>query len=100
VGDISFDPSKSDRNFRERGISFEIVELFDWAAALIVEDLRRDYGERRFQALGFIEGTLYAMVFTPRAGAVHVISLRRASRRERKRYEEEIGGHPRQAGEP
>jgi uncharacterized DUF497 family protein len=70
-----------------RGIPFDLAEQFEWDTALVVGDLRKDYGERRFQALGLIEGRLYALVFTPRAGKVHVISLRKANRRETKRYE-------------
>jgi uncharacterized protein len=58
-----------------------------WDGALIVEDLRKDYGERRFQALGLIGDRLHIMVFTPRANKVHVISLRKANKREVKRYE-------------
>jgi len=84
---ISFDPQKNERNIAQRGIPFEIVEDFEWDNALVVEDLRKDYGERRFQALGLIAGRLHALVFTPRAGLVHVISLRKANRRETKLYE-------------
>jgi uncharacterized DUF497 family protein len=86
---VSFDPAKNERNIASRGISFEVAEQFEWDTAMIAEDLRKDYGERRFQVLGFIVGRLHAMVFTPRAGRVHVISLRRANRREMKRYEAE-----------
>jgi uncharacterized DUF497 family protein len=71
----------------ERGLSFELVEEFEWDSALVVEGVRRDYGERRFQALGMIKGRLHALVFTPRAGRVHVISLRKANRREIRLYE-------------
>jgi uncharacterized DUF497 family protein len=84
---ISFDSQKNERNIAQRGIPFEIVEDFEWDNALVVEDLRKDYGERRFQALGLIAGRLHALVFTPRAGLVHVISLRKANRREIKLYE-------------
>ena len=84
---ISFDPRKNERNIAERGLSFELVEEFEWDSALVVEDVRRDYGERRFQALGMITGRLFALVFTPRAGRVHVISLRKANRREIRLYE-------------
>jgi uncharacterized DUF497 family protein len=89
MADISFDPAKSERNIASRGISFVVAELFEWETALIAEDLRKGYGERRFQALGLIAGRLHAMVFTPRAGKVHVISLRKANRREMRRYETE-----------
>jgi uncharacterized protein len=84
---ISFDPLKNERNIAERGLSFELVAEFEWDSALVVEDVRRDYGERRFQALGIIMERLHAMVFTPRAGRVHVISLRKANRREIRLYE-------------
>ena len=56
-------------------------------AGLIVEDFRKEYGERRFQALGLIGDRLHMMVFTPRANKAHVISLRKANKREVKRYE-------------
>jgi uncharacterized DUF497 family protein len=85
--DISFDLAKSEKNVRVRGISFELAARFEWVAALIVEDLRKDYGERRFQALGLIENRLHMMVFTPRGNKVHVISLRKANKREVERYE-------------
>ena len=87
--DISFDPSKNDRNIASRGISFEVATQFEWDTAMIAEDHRWEYGEPRFQALGFIAGRLHAMVFTPRAGKIHVISLRKANRREMRRYEAE-----------
>ena len=84
---ISYDPGKNEKNIVERGISFERAAEFEWSSALIVEDSRKNYGEPRFQALGFIGERLHALVFTPRVGQVHVISLRKANRREVKRYE-------------
>lgn len=83
---LTYDPAKSERNAIERGMPFSLAELFDWSSALIVEDTRQAYPERRFQALGFIEAHLCMLVFTPRDGAVHVISLRRANQRERPRH--------------
>src|ERR1700693_5710444 len=75
------------RRICARGISFELAAEFEWDSALIVEDVRKDYGERRFQALGLIGDRLHMMVFTPRANKAHVISLRKANKREVKRYE-------------
>jgi len=83
---VSYDPAKSERNEAERGLSFDLAEEFAWSSALIAEDTRKDYEERRYQALGFIGEHLHMLVFTPRGGAVHVISLRRANQRERTRY--------------
>jgi len=84
--EITFDPRKSERNLRERGLSFEKVVGFDFGKAFYAPDTRKDYGEVRTRAIGFIGDTLYALVFTLRGSALRVISLRRASRRERKRY--------------
>ena len=83
---LSYDPAKSARNEADRGLAFDLAEEFDWSSALIVEDRRRDYEERRYQALGSIGERLHMLVFTPRGGTVHVISLRRANQRERMRY--------------
>jgi uncharacterized DUF497 family protein len=85
--DISFDPAKNERNLLQRGIPFTLVAQFEWDSALMVEDRRKDYGERRMQALGFIEARLHMLVFTARRGTIHVISLRRANSREIKGYE-------------
>ena len=89
---ISFDSGKSERNLAERGISFKAAEDFEWDTALIVEDSRRDYGEQRFQALGLFNGRLHVLVYTPRAGKVHVISLRKANGREERRHEDSQKG--------
>ncbi len=83
---IGFDPAKNATNIASRGLSFELVEQMEWTTALMVEDTRKAYGERRFQVLGFIGERLHAVVFTPRDGMVHVISLRKANSREVKRY--------------
>lgn len=83
---LTYDPAKSARNERERGMPFGLAADFDWSTALVVEDLRQDYTERRFQALGFVGEHVCMLVFTPRNGAIHVISLRRANQRERSRY--------------
>ena len=83
---VSFDEAKSERNEAERGLPFHLASAFDWSTALVLQDTRRAYGERRFQAIGLIEQHLHVLVFTPRSDALHVISLRRANRRERTRY--------------
>lgn len=85
---ISFDHAKSARNERDRGLPFSLVVQFDWSNAVIEADDRKDYGERRYRVLGYIGDRLHAVVFTPRAGNVHVISLRKANKREVKQHEQ------------
>ena len=84
---IVFDAAKNEANIRERGLPFSLVnDAFEWATAQVIEDARRDYGERRYRALGFIGARLHAVIYTPRAAGLHVISLRKANRREVRRY--------------
>jgi uncharacterized DUF497 family protein len=87
--EISFDPAKSNGNVIHRGLPFTLVELMEWSGAVIKEDVRQNYGERRYLAFGMIGERLHAVVFTPRKDKVHVISLRKANQREMKDYEQE-----------
>lgn len=89
---ITFDPAKNARNIAERGLSFERVVDLDWDTAVIIEDTRRDYGELRLQVMARLDGRLHAVVVTPRGEDLHVISVRRANRREVSRYGKKESG--------
>lgn len=84
---IEFDPEKNDRNIRDRGLSFERAADFDFGSAKFAEDLRRDYGERRYIALGMLDGRVHMLVFCEAHEGIRVISFRKANAREVKRYE-------------
>ena len=83
---FTFDPAKNAKTIAERGLSFDLVEQFEWETALIIEDTRRPYGETRLQILACFEGRLYAAVVTPRGPDVRIISLRHANKREIARH--------------
>ena len=83
----TFDPAKAASNKAAHGVNFADAERFDWQTALVIEDTRRDYGEKRYVALGKVGERIHAMVFSPRGDAVRLISLRKANRREIRRYE-------------
>ena len=51
-------------------------------------DHRRVYGEDRVAAIGYIGLRLFFVVFVDRAEARRIISLRKANKREEKRYAE------------
>ena len=84
--EIVFDPAKSVRNLRERGLSFERVADFDFESAFFEEDTRRDYGEIRLRAFGFLDKRLHALVFVGIPTGIRVISFRKANRREVRQY--------------
>jgi len=86
---IEFDPAKSEKNARERGLSFDLVAEFEWEGAVFSADERFAYPEARFLALGFLAGRLHAVIFTGVAGGIRVISFRKANAKEVRRYEQE-----------
>jgi len=83
---ISFDPAKSERNARERGLPFELVEAFDFGSAVIWIDDRFDYPETRVLAIGLIGERLHVVCYTTTPDGIRVISLRKANDREVRRY--------------
>lgn len=85
---VEFDPPKNARNISERGLSFDQVMDLDWSTALVDEDIRRDYGEKRYVAYVLLDKRLHVVCFSePIGGVVRVISFRKANDRERRKYE-------------
>ena len=89
---ITFDPAKNARNIAERGLPFALVADLDWDGAIEREDTRKDYGEQRTLVAGMLNGRLHIAVVTARGGAIHVISFRKAKKKEARRYAEKIEG--------
>ena len=88
---ITWDPAKAESNFRKHKISFSDAEavLFD-PMALTVEDETSE-GEDRFVSVGADAlNRVVVVVYTYRGDDIRLISARRATRRERKAYEEGI----------
>ena len=84
---IEFDPAKNTKNIQERGIDFEWVANFDFSTAEIVEDARKNYGETRLKATGYLQQRVMVLVFKPIEGGIRVISFRKANKRETRCYE-------------
>jgi len=87
---IEFDPKKSHKNVKERGLPFEWVEEFDWETAITSQDERYPYPEPRFITMGYLGERLHVICFTPiDSKTVRIISFRKANKREVTKYEEE-----------
>jgi uncharacterized DUF497 family protein len=89
---VTFDPSKDAANLAKHGVSLTEAAGFEWGTAVIWPDTRRDYGEARMVALGYIGLRIMVLVFIDRPPEQpterRVISLRKANSREVKRYAE------------
>ena len=82
-----WDDPKNETNIGDRQIDFaDLDDAFDGRFALVVEDGRRDYGERRFNMLVELHGVILNLTYTPRPPKHRIISARLASRKERRTY--------------
>ncbi|MGS0742889.1 BrnT family toxin [Glaciimonas sp. GG7] len=79
---IEFDKSKDKTNQINHGISLTEIENFDWDTATIEQDVRKQYPEARFKAVGYTGERLYVMIYCLRNDGIRVISLRKANKRE------------------
>ena len=84
--EIEFDPAKDVANQTKHGVSLCLSIELDWRDALVWIDDRFDYGETRMIALAPHTGVVYCVAFVDRGKVRRIISLRRANRREVKRY--------------
>ncbi len=83
---IEFDSTKDAANREKHKVSLGDADKLDWSAVVGYYDTRREYGEIREVGFGLIGKRLYCVVFTRRGNVARIISFRRASKREVKRY--------------
>jgi uncharacterized protein len=88
---ITFDPAKRQLALNERGLDFTDAELVFAGLTITVQDTRRHYGENRFQTVGYLAGRMVMVVWTPREGARHIISMRKCNDREKAIYQKRLG---------
>ncbi len=85
--EFEWDEAKARSNLRRHRISFlQACRVFDDFFALIEQDLSEDYGEDRFLATGTVEGMILTVVYTERRERIRIISARKASSDEQRKY--------------
>ena len=91
--EIAYDLAKNAKNISERDLPFSKVADFQWDGASFKEDVRKDYPERRFVALGYLDDRLHVLCFSETDLGIRVISFRKANKRGKKDYEKDIGAN-------
>jgi len=89
--DFEWDEDKNQENIRKHGLDFgDAWQIF--AGPLFPElDLRTNYGEDRWNVTGLLGNRIVVVTFVSRGNkSIRIISLRKALRHERKKFEEEI----------
>jgi uncharacterized protein len=81
------DETKCESNLAKRGLDFaDVFPTFLDPTKIIVEDIRSDYGEVRYNMLAKLHGRICNITFTKRQEIVWLISARKANQREQTRY--------------
>jgi uncharacterized DUF497 family protein len=81
-----FRPSKAARKSGKSPTGFHGCQDRAQRSGADQEDTRKDYGEQRFQTVGFLAGRMVMVVWTPRDKTTHVISMRKCNVKEQARY--------------
>ncbi len=86
---VTFDPAKDKINRAKHGISLKRAEEFDFRSAFYDVDDSQDYGEVRYNAIGWLNASLHALTFTQRGDEIRAISLRKTTNQEQTTYDEQ-----------
>lgn len=84
---VAFDPGKDEANQAKHGVSLAYAaEVLTDPDRVDVLDVRFNYPEHRYVAYAKHNARVWVCVYTQRADAYRVISLRKANDRESRRY--------------
>ena len=87
---FEWDEEKDKENVRKHELDFaDAWEIFD-APMLTNLDTSEDYGEDRWIGIGFLKNFIVVATYTEREDVIRIISLRKALKHERTRFEEAL----------
>lgn len=88
---FEWDENKNRQNIKKHGFDFTDAKEIFRGILLFSPDVRKDYGESRWVGIGTVRGRTAVVVFTERGPeTIRIISLRKATHRERKQYEKAV----------
>ena len=79
---FTWDEEKRIRNLKDHGLDFVDAKQVFSGPAFTYEDDRFRYEEQRFVTLGLFKGIPVSIVHTETKNRIHLISFRKATRRE------------------
>jgi len=87
-----WDKRKNESNVEKHGLDFADAHKAFEAPMLVGLDARKEYGEERWIGIGLLDShRVVVLVFTePEEKVIRVISFRKATTKEQKRYEQEF----------
>lgn len=75
--EITYAPTKDATNIAKHDISLALAAELEWESAVVWPDVRREYGEARMAAIGYIGLRLYYVAFVDRTEGRRIITCAR-----------------------
>jgi hypothetical protein len=86
---FEWDKRKGQTNIKDHGLDFADADQVFESPMLVKLDDREDYGEDRWIGIGLMDMRVVVIAFTePKENTIRIISFRKATSDERKRYEQ------------
>jgi len=87
---FEWDEAKNRQNLRKHGLDFNNAwEIFEGPLRINL-DSRTDYGEDRWTGIGLLGNRIVVVTYIQLEETVRIISLRKAAKHERKKFEKEF----------
>ncbi|AFY99531.1 BrnT family toxin [Calothrix sp. PCC 6303] len=89
--EFEWNPDKAESNYRKHGVSFEeAATVFKDSLSITFPDPNHSIGENRYVIIGISRfGQLLIIAHTDRDETIRIISARKATKTERRFYEQE-----------
>lgn len=86
---FEWDDAKAVSNLAKHGVSFtDACNVFSDSFSIDSEERSMQYGEVRRRIVGIGQGRFLTIIYTERGEAIRLISARKATRSERREYED------------
>jgi uncharacterized protein len=82
---ITFDHTKRAKALEGRGLDFMDAEIVFKGITFEMQDIRKDYGEKRIICYGWLAERMVVIGYVPRGADRHIFSMRKANEREQDR---------------
>lgn len=87
---ITYDPKKRNKTLQDRDLDFADAKIVLSGETYELEDLRKDYGEQRMIAAGYLNGRMVIIGYVKREETIHVFSMRKTNAKETKKYKKQF----------
>lgn len=88
---FTWDENKRKANVLKHGLDFTDAETVFAGLTYTFDDDRAHYEENRFITVGMLKGKIVVIAHTEQDGKIRVISMRKATKYEQKKYIEGFG---------